>query len=100
MKSHLKTCNSCGIILSDSVLVPYRKQLNKCKFCYKRYQAEQFKFWYENKKPKTVKVTRKCLVCDNIFETSWKIKNTCSRKCRAEHKKLISKERRKNEKNS
>lgn len=80
------TCPSCGIIPGTTLKVTH-KQTKLCKICYKYYQKEQFKFYYEKTKVLKDKITKLCKVCNKEFLTARAIKSTCSDECRAEHKR-------------
>ena len=92
-----RLCKQCGIKLTGTMLLTHTKCL-LCKYCYKDYQAEQFKFYYEKTKKLKPKVIKTCNVCESLFTTARDIKNTCSPKCRAEWKRRVNNIRIKNEK--
>ena len=91
----MKVCKGCGIIISGYMEVQY-SDIMLCRVCYRYYQKEQFKFYYEKTKELKPKIAKICNVCREPFETAWKIKNTCSPKCRAEWKRRTNNERNRN----
>lgn len=87
----MRVCNTCGIGISDKISVQY-KNILYCKYCYKEYQQEQFKFWYENQPRKHYKHT--CIICEKEFENSQPRSKVCSDQCRLVKKKLYERVRR------
>lgn len=93
----MKICKSCNVIISDRIAIKHNNQSLLCRYCYRDYQAEQFKFWYD-KQPKKNKCVKECIICKDKFETTQSKSNVCrKRECKLK-KKILLERIRKNKK--
>ena len=87
----MRVCKGCGIGIGESLSIKY-KTILYCKTCYREYQKEQFKFWYDKQPRKNYK--HNCIICNKEFEDSQPKTKVCSHKCRLAKKRNYERMRR------